>query len=230
MTKTFSLLFLIKKSKIKIDGTVPIYLRITIDGIPKEISAKRSIDPDKWDGKAQKVIGNSEEVKSLNAYLKTLQHEVFDAHHNIIKDKTPVTATALKSRLQGIDANVRMLMPIFQDHNDRIKALVPLEYAPGTLERYTTSLKHTRDFMEWKFNKSDIDIKEIDHAFITDYEFYLRSVRRCANNSAIKYIKNFKKIIRICLANGWLDRDPFTNYKAKFMTSVHRPTNWNNAS
>lgn len=27
--------------------------------------------------------------------------------------------------------------------------------------------------------------------------------------------KNFKKIIRICIANGWLDKDPFVKYKAK---------------
>lgn len=67
----------------------------------------------------------------------------------------------------------------------------------------------------WKFQKGDIDIVDIDHAFITDYEFWLRSVRKCANNAAVKYIKNFKKIVRICMANGWLDKDPFINYKSK---------------
>ena len=35
----------------------------------------------------------------------------------------------------------RMLIPIFQDHNNKIKELVGKEYAPGTLERYKTSLK-----------------------------------------------------------------------------------------
>ena len=45
--------------------------------------------------------------------------------------------------------------------------------------------------------------------------FYLRSERKCANNSAVKYIKNFKKIVRICLSSGWLDKDPFLNYRAK---------------
>jgi site-specific recombinase XerD len=43
----------------------------------------------------------------------------------------------------------------------------------------------------------------------------LRSVRKCANNTAVKYIKNFKKIIKICISNGWLDKDPFANYKSK---------------
>jgi hypothetical protein len=45
MTKTFNLLFLIKKSKIKANGTAPIYLRITINGKPKEIASKRYVAP-----------------------------------------------------------------------------------------------------------------------------------------------------------------------------------------
>ena len=69
--------------------------------------------------------------------------------------------------------------------------------------------------MAWKYQVADIDIKAVDHDFISNYEFYLRSEKKCANNSAVKYIKNFKKIIRICLASGWLDKDPFVNYKAK---------------
>uniref|UniRef100_UPI00054B85E6 phage integrase SAM-like domain-containing protein n=1 Tax=Flavobacterium psychrophilum TaxID=96345 RepID=UPI00054B85E6 len=89
------------------------------------------------------------------------------------------------------------------------------EYAPGTLERYKTSLKHTIEFLEWKYKASDIEITKIDHAFVTDYEFFLRSVRNCANNTAVKYIKNFNKIIKICIANHWIERNPFANYKSK---------------
>ncbi|MFV5701756.1 tyrosine-type recombinase/integrase [Flavobacterium sp. XS2P12] len=76
-------------------------------------------------------------------------------------------------------------------------------------------MKHTIEFLQWKYSVSDIDIKHIDHSFITEYEFYLRSVRKCANNTAVKYIKNFKKIIKICISNGWLDKDPFADYKSK---------------
>tara|TARA_R110002051_G_scaffold136809_1_gene209371 strand:+ start:294 stop:1562 length:1269 start_codon:yes stop_codon:yes gene_type:complete len=215
MTKTFNLLFLIKKSKIKANGTAPIYLRITINGKPKEIASKRYVVPDLWDSKLQKVIGKSEEVKSLNRYLKTLEQQVYDTHHAILKDKIIATSAVLKSKLQGVDDKQRMLIPIFEDHNNKIKELVGKEYAPGTLERYKTSLKHTVAFLEWKYQISDIDIAKINHAFITDYEFYLRSVRNCNNNTAVKYIKNFGKIIKICLANDWLDKNPFVNYKAK---------------
>ncbi|MFV7235359.1 phage integrase SAM-like domain-containing protein [Flavobacterium sp. ZB4R12] len=215
MNKTFTLLFFIKKSKIKANGTAPIYLRITIDGIRKDIASKRYIEPDKWDNKLQKVSGASDEVKSLNRYLKTLEQEVYDAHHHMMKDKTTATSTILKAKLQGTEQRARMLIPIFQDHNNKVETLVGQEFAAGTLERYKTSLKHTIEFLQWKYSVSDIDIKDIDHSFITEYEFFLRSVRKCANNTAVKYIKNFKKIVKICISNGWLDKDPFANYKSK---------------
>jgi len=109
----------------------------------------------------------------------------------------------------------KMLMPIFTEHNKRVAALVGKEYAEGTLERYETSLRHTRDFLYWKYKAADIDIREINYDFVTSYEFYLRSEKNCSNNTTIKYLKNFKKIILICMRNGWLDKDPFGNYKAK---------------
>ncbi|AZA98257.1 hypothetical protein EG359_00965 [Chryseobacterium joostei] len=44
MNKTFSLLFFIKKNKIRTKGIAPIYLRITIEGKIADIDAKRYID------------------------------------------------------------------------------------------------------------------------------------------------------------------------------------------
>jgi site-specific recombinase XerD len=99
--------------------------------------------------------------------------------------------------------------------------LLGKEYPLGTFEHYNTSLKHTVEFLEWKYKVSDINIKQIDHAFIMEYEFFLRSVRNCTNNTALKYIKKFSKIIKICLANHWLYRTPFSNYKVKEVERVY---------
>jgi len=107
------------------------------------------------------------------------------------------------------------IIPIFQEHNQKMEALLGVEFAPGTLERYKTSLTHTVDFLKWKYNIVDIDIRKIDHVFISDYDFYLRSVHKCNNNTTVKYLKNFGKIVRICIANGWITQNPFANYKPK---------------
>ncbi|MGF7077634.1 site-specific integrase [Mucilaginibacter sp. 3215] len=216
MNKSFNLLFYVKRSKTNAEGLAPVYLRITVDGVRIEISSKRYINPDKWSTNGQKLTGSNDAAKSINAYLKTLEHQVYDVHRDMIERKLLITAPNLKDRLLGGKPSPgKMLVPIFQEHNRQVAALIGKEYAKGTLDRYETSLKHTQAFLQWKFKSSDIDIRAIDHEFIMAYDFYLRSERGCNNNSTVKYLKNFKKIILICIANGWLDRDPFVKYKPK---------------
>jgi len=215
MKTKVSILFYAKKAKAAANGLVPIYSRITINGKRIELSTNRFVEISKWSTEAGKIKGTSEEARSINNHLDLLKSQIRDAEMELIHKKIIVTTETIKSKLLGVDERARMLVPIFQDHNNKIKELVGKEYAPGTLERYTTSLKHTIEFMQWKYNVSDIDITKIDHAFITDYEFWLRSVRNCANNTAVKYLKNFNKIIKLCLANDWLEKNPFANYKSK---------------
>ncbi|WP_083936577.1 phage integrase SAM-like domain-containing protein [Arcticibacter svalbardensis] len=118
----------------------------------------------------------------------------------------------------GKKESTRTILDVFEDQNKKVEALVGKEFAEGTLERYKTSLKDTREFLNWKYKVSDLDIRKIDHEFVTEYEFYLRTVRNCANNSAVKYIKNFGKIVRICLSNGWITVNPMVNF--------YLPRNW----
>lgn len=216
MQNSISLLFYLKKPKAFTSGTVPIYLRITVCGQRAEISTGREWCSEKWNSSAGRANGTKEDVKALNIYLDTLQAKVYEAHRCLLDIGETITAEAVKNRFTGKSEKPRMLVPIFQDHNNKIKALLGEEFSSGTLCRYTTALKHTTDFLQWKFGISDIDIRRIDHAFITEFEFYLRSVRKCNNNSAVKYVKNFGKIIRICISNNWLDKDPFVNYNSKF--------------
>jgi site-specific recombinase XerD len=216
MQTKISILFYAKKAKSTTEGLVPIYQRVTIDGKRIEISTKRYVEISKWSSQQGKMKGNSNEAYSLNTYLDILKSLVYSYQKDLIQEGKQVNWETMRAKIIGeTNEKCRTLIPIFQDHNKKMEALLGKEYAPGTLERYKTSLIHTQDFLQWKFKVSDIDIRKIDHAFITDYEFYLRSVRKCNNNTAVKYIKNFGKIIRICIANGWIDKNPFFNYKAK---------------
>lgn len=215
MKTKISILFYAKRAKITTDGLLPVYLRVTIEGKRIEVTTKRYVESTKWCAKAGRLKGGSEDIRTINKYLDQLKNDVYNHENDLRSENKEVNYDNLKNKILGTEVKARTLVPIFQKHNDDVKALLGTEFAPGTLERYKTSLKHTVDFLKWKFNISDIDIKKINHEFITDFDFYLRSVRKCQNNSTVKYIKNFGKIIRICIANGWLDKNPFANYKAK---------------
>ena len=215
MNATISILFYLKRAKVNAQGLAPIFQRITINGRRLDNSTGKFVDPSKWHPEMSKMRGNSEEARLINGHLDNLRTKILIAEKELNKKDIPVNLETLKNMLLGTKERQRLLVPIFEEHNNKIKELLGIEYAPGTYERYQTSLKHTKDFLNWKYSISDIDITKIDHAFITDYEFYLRSVRKCANNTAVKYIKNFNKIIKLCLANDWLDKNPFANYKSK---------------
>jgi site-specific recombinase XerD len=218
MKTNFSLLFYMKKQKNYQSGSAPIYIRITVSGKRSETTTGRECEPSRWNTGAGRANGTKEDTRAFNAFLDDLQTKVYQAHRLLTEADELITAETIRNKFLGKTEKPRSLIEIFKDHNKKVEALIGKEYAKGTLCRYKTSLKHTIDFLKWKYNLTDIDIKKVDHAFLMEYEFYLRSERKCANNSAVKYIKNFGKIIRICIANRWLIYDPFLNYKNKIKT------------
>lgn len=215
MERSFGLQFYLKKSKYDKDGEVTIYMRITVNGNSCEISTKRKCEPQKWNAVGGRVDGKTESAKSLNAYLEVLQRKVYEKRKFLLENDHQVSAENIKTLLHGEELNQHkyMLMEIFKHHNQQMGELVGREFAPGTYERYCTSYKHTLSFLQWKYNVTDIDINQLNFEFITEYEFWLKSTRKCDHNSTMKYLSNFRKIINRCIRNGWLLRDPFLGFK-----------------
>lgn len=220
MNATINVLFYIKRAKINSNGFVPVFIRITVDGKRIDKSTGKYVLPDKWSVETSRLKGNSEESRSLNNHLDLLRNGVFEIEKTMLLKGLDLNFENFKNEYFGIESTKRYLVPIFEDHNKRVKELVGKEYAIATYKRYETSLRHLKEFLDYKFKISDIDIEKIDYAFITDYEFFLRTKRSCSNNTAIKYVKNFHKVVNICLANGWLGKSPFMNYKPKIKEVV----------
>jgi site-specific recombinase XerD len=210
-----------KTTKANAAGQLPIYIRLTVDGQRFEFSSKKFIEKSKWSPELSKMKGNSEEARTLNNYLDLMKSKVFDVQMELIHKNEELSLENFKSRILGTHQRERMIIPIYQNHNDKIEDLIGNGYAYGTLERFKISLKHLQEFISWKYNVLDIGINKIDYAFVTEFEFYLRSVKKCNNNTAVKYVRNFRKIIKICLDNDWMEKDPTTRYEGK-MKEVER--------
>ena len=133
MQAKMSILFYAKRAKTTTDGLVPIYLRITIDGQRLEISTKRYVEPLKWSSEAGKMKGNSEEAKSINSYLDVTKGSVYDYQKELMQHCLEVNVENMRNKLLGIDEKARMLIPIFQEHNKKMEALLGDEFSTNTL-------------------------------------------------------------------------------------------------
>ena len=82
--KEFWFIFSPQKNRDFIGGELPVYMRITEDGIFTEISTKRKCDSNNWNVTAGRMSGKSDSARTFNAYLDTLQQKVFEAKRKLI--------------------------------------------------------------------------------------------------------------------------------------------------
>jgi site-specific recombinase XerD len=215
MEHRINVLFYARKSKKTSDGLVPLYIRITVNGHRLDQSIQRYVEPAQWSPAAGRVKGNNDQARQVNLYLDTLMTKVLRLEREMVMDGITVNFENFREKWLGLTERPRMLLDIFQQHNDQLAALVKAgkDYAPATLDRYITTCDHIRAFLQWKYGIADIDIKKLNFEFVHDLEFWFKTQRKCAHNTTMKYIANFKKIVNGCVRKGWLPRDPFLGFK-----------------
>jgi site-specific recombinase XerD len=213
MGTNFNVLFYAKKKLKTTKGRIPIYLRVTIDGGRFETSVHRQVESDKWAAKIEKAKDNSEEAKSLNDYLDLMRNRAFNFQRELIMEGQDLTVKSFRNKWLGLSGKIVTLLQVFGEHNDKMKLLVGKEFAPLTYVRYETTLEHTKKFLKYKFGVNDIEVRKINFTFVSEFSFWLKSVRNCNQNTTIKYLSNFKKIVLFCIQSGWIDRNPFLGFK-----------------
>ena len=213
--KTFSVLFLIKRTKTLQNLDAPIIMRITVNGQRAELSLHRGVEPEKWDQARGRVKGNSTEATELNDYLKEKEMKVHQIKRNLEDKDLPVTATVIKNAFLGIDSDKHGVLEAFAYHNKMCKELEGKDFAPATVKRYETSMALTKEYTQYKYKQEDIPLKAVDYDFITGFMHYLKTKRKCNNNTTVKYVRNFRKIINLALKNEWINKDPFINIKMR---------------
>ena len=211
---TFNVLFYLRKSRQLKDDTYPIYARITVGSSRAEFSLHLYVLEKNWKPNTGIAKGITKEAKKINSSLEFSRSKIYGHKMELEQQGKKVTAISIKNKYQDIsDDDKKTILGIFKEHNDRCKKLINIDFAPGTYKRYETCYKHVEYFIYNTYGKRDVVLSEVTPRFIQDFEYYLKVDRKCNHNTATKYLKNFKKIIKIALANYWIKKDPFSNIK-----------------
>lgn len=208
-----SILFIIRRQKRLRTGDAQIYVRLTCQKQSVEVAIGRKIQPELWSSVIGGAKGNIKEARDVNDHITHVKNQLKEVMRKLRDEDREISPLSVKNAWLGIIPDEKTILGVFEEHNERVRQLVGKDFADGTRERYETTLKHIRDFIRWKYKKDDLPLSGLNHDFIVDLEYYFKTVRKCCHNSSIKYIKNFKKIVRISLASGWMKVDPFANYK-----------------
>ena len=214
---TFRILFWLNSAKIK-DSLAPIYARVTVNGRRAEISLRRQCPIENWDERAHRVKGRNPAAVMLNNYLDGKYSKLLQCYEELLKEDRVITARAVKARFLGSDAKSKTLKDIIEHHRETMGEVLK----PGTLKNYGATEKYLLDFLSKVHIKTDIYLKNISYQFVPEFDVFLRrrkdksGKKQLSNNGIMKHLERFKKLMNLAIKLGWMEKDPFRDYKMKF--------------
>lgn len=215
MSNKIHILFFQRASLVNYEDVAYIYCRITINKKRAQFATGLKCPPRMWNAGLKRIDKKWPDSKEANKELIKIESKLLQLYEKLTIGDKSVTADQLVDSYLGRANNGKTILELFKQHNTKMKSLIGIEYAQATLTRFETTYKHLEDFIRIKYKSNDIYLTDLDNQFIHDFDYFLRTAKNCANNTTVKYVKNFTKIVRIACDYGWLDRYPFSNYKQR---------------
>lgn len=212
MATDFKLLFYIKKTEVKADGTCPIMGRISIGKTMAQFSTKQTATVSLWDTRANRMSGKSTTAVTVNRALDKLTVSINSHYQKLIQLNGSTTANDVKNAFQGVASAQHTLVKYYQNHNQEFFKRVGINREKSTAEQYEISLNHLIRFLRKKYNVSDVPFTKLDLNFIEAYDFYLRVELKRKSNTILGIIRPLRKMIKLAIAEGIIYRDPFDGY------------------
>ncbi len=209
-----TILFLLKTSKERKNGDYPIYVRVTHKKRRIELSTGLFTKQEYWDAANQQVNGKSTDIKNTNNRIRKIYGNILDAYYKLEASNENFEIKHLKSELTGI-SDSHTLFEIFDYYIDTISAQLGNGFSAGTLKHYKTSKNRLQEFVKKKFRKLDVDILDIDYAFIADFDKYLKEHYKNNLNTVWGYHKHLKKILNIAVSFDYIVKNPYIKFKVK---------------
>lgn len=212
MRSTFKVLFYLKRNAPKKNGLIPVMCRITVNGKISQFSCKLDVEEKTWNIELGRVSGRSTVAQETNRMLDKIRVGINKAYQDICDKDNYVTAEKVRNVFLGIGMNHETLLAVFRQHNEDYEKQVGKIKSLRSYWKYCIVYKHLEEFIKQRYKVSDIALKELAPAFITDFELFLRTEKNHCNNTVWSYMMPFRSIIFMAINNGWLQRDPFYAY------------------
>ena len=214
---SFAILFFIRDSRVRKDGTTSIEVVLTVNGERCAFSTGKRVKSCNWDKNKQQVKGKDEEAQSLNNCLKAIKAKLYQKEAELLERGFIITADLLRDayfdKVESIKE--RSLFEVFEEHNQEQEKLIGNGVSKATYWVSVYTIRLLREFVQQKYKREDLYLRELNLNFIQSFHSFLRIDKDMAQNSSTKHLKLLKKIINLSVANSYMAFNPFSTYKVE---------------
>ena len=212
---SFAILFFIRESRVRKDGTASIEIVLTVNGERCAFSTGKRVKSCNWDKTKQQVKGKDEEAQSLNNYLKAIKAKLYQKEAELLDRGFIITAELLRDayfdKVESLKE--KTLFEVFEEHNREQEKLVGNGVSKATYWISVYTVRLLKEFVQQKYKREDLYLRELNLNFIQSFHTFLRIDKGMAQNSSTKHLKLLKKIINLAVANSYMTTNPFITYK-----------------
>lgn len=218
------IMFFLRLTKAKMNGEVPIYVKVEIPSGNFILSTGKSISKEVWDRTQHLRINvKNPNDKVIKEALEVLSNKIQIAYSKLEREQLKFSPLELKSIILGKPTkDVPSILKIIDFHNEYFEKLVLInERAPASLQKYKRVGDIVRGFNKKYYGTYDYDVEKIGTAYLYNLENYMKfeveyyGVKGIKNNSIVKYFKNLKTICNHAIRFELIQKNPINKYSGK---------------
>lgn len=204
------------KSKLNKLSKSVIKCRLTYLRKRKEFSTGQFINPKNWDSKQQLVKPPEHNNKEINAQLSLIKTKLNKAFLLLqVKEEDFTVDDVYNLYLGKKTQNEYNVVEYYEIYLNKLKTLIGIDIKQKTWDKFEYVKIDIKSFIKWKFKVSDIALKKLRSNFLDDFEYYLKVIKKLKQVTINKKIQRFRRIVKVAVAENYLDKDPFLLYKSK---------------
>jgi hypothetical protein len=143
-------------------------------------------------GIKQKSVQGQRDKKSrdLNEYIESARIRISQLFSEMEQAGKIITAEILIRKFFGKDdENRKTLLGVFREHNEQCRQLIGIDYEEITIRCYDCCARYLGKLIKEKYGQDDLLLKEVTGEFVRSFEFYMKTERKCQQNTVIRYMK-----------------------------------------
>jgi hypothetical protein len=194
-----------------------IYLRFSLDYKRVELATHLHVDPRLWNSESQCVNGIFEEAGEINSKLSIIKAKLHKHYNRLLALDETITSEILKNAYLGIGERQRTLSELLDFYYSRFAEKVTTgRKAKNSLKCVHTTKEKIKAFLKYNFHVSDIYLRDIKRSFAPNLEHFLVTKQGLSNNSAMKYIRTFKRMVKQAVDQDWMPSNPLSGFKCTY--------------